>query len=133
MLATFFVVIGVRLKKESAAIEKEDEPKIPETDLDFYRDIENVYSLLSVEQIEMEFGYSIVQYIDSPEKSSFMDRVVMLRKQIAAEYGFVIPSVRLRDNIQLSPGEYVIKIKGEQVAKGRVLSRSLPVPAKTAR
>ncbi|MDD3693102.1 MAG: flagellar biosynthesis protein FlhA [Oscillospiraceae bacterium] len=121
VLATFFVVIGVRLKKESAAIEKEDEPKIPETDLDFYRDIENVYSLLSVEQIEMEFGYSIVQYIDSPEKSSFMDRVVMLRKQIAAEYGFVIPSVRLRDNIQLSPGEYVIKIKGEQVAKGEVL------------
>ncbi len=121
VLGTLFIAIGVRLKKESASIEKEDESEILETDLDFYRDIENVYSLLSVEQIEMEFGYSIVQYIDSPEKSSFMDRVVLLRKQIASDYGFVIPSVRLRDNIQLSPGEYVIKIKGEQVAKGEVL------------
>jgi len=48
--------------------------------------------------------------------------VVMLRKQIASDYGFVMPSVRLRDNIQLSPGEYVIKIKGEEVARGEVLT-----------
>jgi len=122
VLGTLFVVIGVRLKRESALTKEEEQTETIETELDFYRNIDNVYTLLSVEQIEMEFGYSIIQYMDGSGKSSFIDRVVMLRKQIATDYGFVMPSVRLRDNIQLSPGEYVIKIKGEEVARGEVLT-----------
>ena len=87
----------------------------------FYKNIDNVYGLLSVEQIEMEFGYSLIPLVDEGSGGSFIDRVVMFRKQFAQEIGMVIPSVRLKDSGQLNPNQYAIKFKGEQVAVGDVL------------
>jgi len=82
---------------------------------------ENVISLLQVDPIEMEFGYSLLPLVDSAQGGDFLDRVVMIRRQCAMELGMVVPVVRLRDNIQLKPNQYVIKIKGEQVSEGEVL------------
>jgi len=103
-------------------------PAAPETstkeiasEAEYYRDISNVYSLLSVEQIEMEFGYSLLPLVDEQMGGSFIDRVVMLRKQFATEMGFVIPSVKLRDSSRLNPNQYAIKFKGEEIARGDVL------------
>jgi len=103
-------------------------PAAPETstkeiasEAEYYRDISNVYSLLSVEQIEMEFGYSLLPLVDEQMGCSFIDRVVMLRKQFATEMGFVIPSVKLRDSSRLNPNQYAIKFKGEEIARGDVL------------
>ena len=87
----------------------------------YYRDIDHVYGLLNVEQIEMEFGYSLIPLVDEASGGSFIDRVVMFRKQFAQEIGMVIPSVRLKDSGQLNPNQYTIKFKGEQVAMGDVL------------
>lgn len=87
----------------------------------FYKNIDNVYGLLNVEQIEMEFGYSLIPLVDEGSGGSFIDRVVMFRKQFALEMGMVIPSVRLKDSGQLNPNQYAIKFKGEQVAQGDVL------------
>lgn len=87
----------------------------------YYKNIDNVYGLLHVEQIEMEFGYSLIPLVDESSGGSFVDRVVMFRKQFASEMGMVIPSVRLKDSGQLNPNQYAIKLKGEQVAMGDVL------------
>ncbi len=87
----------------------------------YYRNIDNVYSLLNVEQIEMEFGYSLLPLVDEASGGSFVDRVVMFRKQFAMEMGMVVPSVRLKDSGQLNPNQYTIRFKGEQVAQGDVL------------
>ena len=87
----------------------------------FYRNIENVYGLLTVEQIEMEFGYSLIPLADESNGGNFIDRVVMFRKQMALDMGFVIPSVRIKDSGQLNPNQYSILLKGEEVARGDIL------------
>jgi len=82
---------------------------------------ENVLSLLQVELIEIEFGYSIIPLADANKGGDLLDRVIMIRRQCALDLGIIIPSIRLRDNIQLEPNEYVIKIKGVEVARGIVM------------
>lgn len=91
------------------------------TDTDYYRDIDNVFKLLSVEQIEMEFGYSLLHLVDERSGGNFIERVVLFRKQFAMDMGMVIPSVRMRDNPDINPNQYIIKIKGEEVARGEIL------------
>lgn len=90
-------------------------------DSNYYRDIDNVFKLLSVEQIEMEFGYSLLHLVDEKSGGNFIDRVVLFRKQFALDMGMVIPSVRMRNNPEINPNQYVIKIKGEEVARGEIL------------
>ncbi len=87
----------------------------------YYKNIEHVYDLLNIEPIEMEFGYSLIPLVDESSGGSFIDRVVMFRKQFAMEMGMVVPSVRLKDSGQLNPNQYSIRFKGEEVAQGDVL------------
>lgn len=87
----------------------------------FYKNIENVYGLLNIEQIEMEFGYSLIPIVDEASGGSFIDRVIMFRKQFAIDMGFVVPSIKIKDSGQLNPNNYIIKLKGEEVASGEVL------------
>ena len=82
---------------------------------------ENVNSLLQVDPIELEFGYGIIPLADVNQGGDLLDRVVMIRRQIALELGTVVPIIRLRDNIQLNPNQYIIKIKGIQVTEGEIL------------
>ncbi len=82
---------------------------------------ESVLSLLSVEPIEFEFGYALIPIVDSKQGGDLLDRVVMIRRQLALELGLVVPVIRLRDNIQLKPTEYVIKIKGVEVSGGELI------------
>lgn len=82
---------------------------------------ENVVSLLQVDPIELEFGYGIIPLADTSQGGDLLDRVVMIRRQIALELGTIVPIIRLRDNIQLNPNQYIIKIKGVQVAEGEIL------------
>ncbi len=109
-------------KQEEEARQKLEEAKQqPATDTDYYRDIDNVFKLLNVEQIEMEFGYSLLHLVDERSGGNFIERVVLFRKQFAMDMGMVIPSVRMRDNPEINPNQYVIKIKGEEVARGEIL------------
>src|SRR5690606_12074699 len=82
---------------------------------------ENVLSLLDIDPIEFEFGYALIPLADTNQGGDLLDRVVMIRRQLALELGIVIPVVRIRDNIQLNPNEYRLKIKGNEVAKGELL------------
>ena len=106
---------------EAAKQIEEAKEQRPTTDTDYYRDIDNVFKLLNVEQVEMEFGYSLLHLVDERSGGNFIERVVLFRKQFAMDMGMVIPSVRMRDNPDINPNQYIIKIKGEEVARGEIL------------
>jgi len=115
-------VVGGRMisgNLETAMIEKEVDTE--EAAAEEIRQPENVNSLLQVDPIELEFGYGIIPLADVNQGGDLLDRVVMIRRQIALELGTVVPIIRLRDNIQLNPNQYIIKIKGIQVSEGEIL------------
>ena len=93
----------------------------PTSEADYYKDITHVYSLLAVEPIEMEFGYSLIPLVDEASGGKLITRIVIFRRQYAQDMGFVIPSIRLHDGANLGTNQYVIKIRGEEVAKGEIL------------
>ena len=115
-------ILTARSICENIGIETiEEEVQQAETEAEEIRKPENVVSLLSVDPIELEFGYGIIPLADVNQGGDLLDRVVMIRRQIALELGTVVPIIRLRDNIQLNPNQYIIKIKGIQVTEGEVL------------
>ena len=105
---------------QRAKQEQKEHEKVS-ADNDYYRDIDNVFKLLNVEPIEMEFGYSLLRLVDEKSGGNFIERVVIFRKQFAMDMGMVIPSVRMTDNPEINPNQYIIKIKGEEVARGEIL------------
>ena len=121
-LGGLIIFCGVLVNKNQAiaAIESEAQDN-EEEEANEIRRPENVVSLLSVDPIELEFGYGILPLADVNQGGDLLDRVVMIRRQIALELGTVVPIIRLRDNIQLNPNQYVIKIKGVQVSEGEIL------------
>ncbi len=100
---------------------QEEELAVQADEDEYYKDIDNVYSLISVEPIEMEFGYSLIPLIDEGSGGRMINRIVIFRRQYAQEMGFVIPSVMLRDSSALNTNQYVIRIRGEEVARGEIL------------
>ncbi len=116
-----FIILSFAIKgnQQEQAIKEEVEEE--EVQADEVRRHENVNSLLHVDPIELEFGYGIIPLADVNQGGDLLDRVVMIRRQIALELGAVVPIIRLRDNIQLNPNQYIIKIKGIQVSEGEIL------------
>ncbi|HIY21950.1 MAG TPA: flagellar biosynthesis protein FlhA [Candidatus Flavonifractor merdigallinarum] len=108
------------LPPEESAAAPLPEAQAP-SEADFYKDINNVYSLLSVEPIEMEFGYSLIPLVDESSGGKLISRIVIFRRQYAQDMGFVIPSIRLHDGAALGTNQYVIRIRGEEVASGEIL------------
>lgn len=99
----------------------EELPTEEETEMDELKSPESVVNLLTVDPIEFEFGYGLIPLADTNQGGDLLDRIVMIRRQLALELGLVIPVVRIRDNIQLQPNEYRMKIKGSEVASGELL------------
>ena len=116
-----FVLLGRVVEKNNQIESIEDEISASEEEAEEIRKPENVVSLLQVDPIELEFGYGIIPLADVNQGGDLLDRVVMIRRQIALELGTVVPIIRLRDNIQLNPNQYIIKIKGIQVTEGEIL------------
>ena len=118
-------LIERRMKSEAAAAAVAEEQKPAEetapNESDYYKDINNVYSLLTVEPIEMEFGYSLIPLVDENRGGKLINRIVIFRRQYAQDMGFVIPSIRLHDASSLGTNQYVIRIRGEEVARGEIL------------
>ena len=105
---------------EQTALE-EAAASMPVTEDEYYKDVNNVYNLLTVEPVEMEFGYSLIPLADESVGGRLISRIVIFRRQYAQDMGFVIPSIRLRDSSALSTNQYCIRIKGEEVARGEIL------------
>ena len=102
--------------KQEAEEQMEEEQQIEEV-----RSPESVINLLQVDPIEFEFGYGLIPLADNQQGGDLLDRIIMIRRQCALELGLVVPVIRIRDNIQLRPNEYVIKIKGNVVGGGELL------------
>lgn len=120
-LGMVFIVGGRLMQNSMEVVGIETEVSEDEISADEIRKPENVVSLLQVDPIELEFGYGIIPLADVNQGGDLLDRVVMIRRQIALELGTVVPIIRLRDNIQLNPNQYIIKIKGIQVSEGEIL------------
>ncbi|VDN46304.1 component of the flagellar export machinery [Petrocella atlantisensis] len=115
------VLVGRRMQTEMQVQAIEEEISSEDVEAEAVRKPENVVSLLQVDPIELEFGYGIIPLADVSQGGDLLDRVVMIRRQIALELGTIVPIIRLRDNIQLNPNQYIIKIKGTQIAEGEIL------------
>lgn len=121
IIAALLVLLGVQMKGSEQEKIKQDEKDMEERTVEEIRKPENVISLLHVDPIELEFGYGIIPLADVNQGGDLLDRVVMIRRQLALELGMIVPVIRLRDNIQLNPNQYVIKIKGVEVSGGELL------------
>lgn len=120
-LGAMLIFLGNVISKKQLVQEIEGETEETETEAQEIRKPENVISLLQVDPIELEFGYGIIPLADVNQGGDLLDRVIMIRRQVALELGTVVPIIRLRDNIQLNPNQYIIKIKGIQVSEGEIL------------
>jgi len=105
----------IEVQKTEAEAKAEEDEDLP------IRRPENVREIILPDQVELEFGYGIIPLADVNQGGDLLDRVVLIRRQIALELGCVVPTIRLRDNIQLNPNQYVIKIKGIAVSEGEIL------------
>ena len=121
MAAGFASGPGPQAQPEELSGEASGENLRQVTEEEYYKDVNNVYNLLTVEPIEMEFGYSLIPLVDESVGGRLINRIVIFRRQYAQDMGFVIPSIRLRDSSGLNTNQYCIKIKGEEVAKGELL------------
>jgi flagellar biosynthesis protein FlhA len=81
--------------------------------------------LMAVEPLELEIGYALVPMVDESQKGDLLQRIGVMRKQVAVELGIVVPPARIRDNIQLPATEYAIKMRGVKVAGGEIMPRYL--------
>ncbi len=121
-----YLMSGRLERKEAAELVQTEAPAEADmtaapSETDYYKDINNVYGLLSVDPIEMEFGYSLIPMVDESSGGKLISRIVIFRRQYAQDMGFVIPSIRLHDSSALGTNQYVVKIKGEEVARGEIL------------
>ena len=121
----FFLTRQMDAQRQAAAAAAQAPAEAPElaapSESDYYKDINNVYTLLSVEPVEMEFGYSLIPLVDESHGGKLISRIVIFRRQYAQDMGFVIPSIRLHDSSALGTNQYAIRIKGEVVAQGEIL------------
>jgi len=121
LLSMIFLAAGINMLRRLSEEPKEIEGVSKEEDVEEIRRPENVLPLLNVDPIELEFGYGIIPLADKSQGGDLFDRLVMIRRQCALELGIVVPMIRLRDNIQLQPNEYMIKVKGVEISGGEIL------------
>ena len=119
--AALLAFAGYRMDSMLKNRQAEEEVRVEEQEIEEVRSPESVLSLIQVDPIEFEFGYGLIPLADAQQGGDLLDRIVMIRRQCALELGIVVPVIRIRDNIQLKPNEYVIKIKGNTVARGELL------------
>lgn len=120
-MAIMWILLGTNMSKKRQIKQVEEQLATEEDEVEDIRKPENVMSLLQVDSVELEFGYGIIPLADVNQGGDLLDRVIMIRRQVALDLGTVVPVIRLRDNIQLPPNTYSIKIKGNEVARGEIL------------
>lgn len=121
LLSAMFLGLGFVLRKSLKENEMQEKEIAQDVEVEEIRKPENVIPLLQVDPIELEFGYGIIPLADPNQGGDLFDRLVMIRRQCALELGVIVPMIRLRDNIQLEPNQYIIKIKGVEVSEGSIV------------
>lgn len=111
-LAWFMYTYDVNEKAQALKIEQENAAK---------PDKEKIETLLPLDMLELEVGYGLIKVVESERSGDLLERIVSIRKQFALDLGIIVPSVHIRDNLQLEPGEYQILIKGNKVTGGTLM------------
>lgn len=120
-IAGLLAFAAYRMQRNLTRKAEETEQLVEEQKIEEVRSPESVVSLLQIDPIEFEFGYGLIPLADTNQGGDLLDRIILIRRQCALELGLVVPVIRIRDNIQLRPNEYVIKIKGNTVARSELL------------
>lgn len=120
-LSLITLVIGYSLYKSVQNSEETDLVEKEELANEEIRKPENIISLLQIDPMELEIGYSLIPLVDTGQGGDLLERIVMIRRQCALEMGLVVPTIRIRDNIQIKPNAYIVKLKGIEIAKGELL------------
>ena len=120
-MAALLAYAAYRMDKSMKLKQVQEVQQVEEEQIEEVRSPESVVGLLTVDPIEFEFGYGLIPLADAQQGGDLLDRIIMIRRQLALEIGILVPVIRIRDNIQLKPNEYVIKIKGNTVARGELL------------
>lgn len=120
ILAAVVVAIGYLINQQYEKLKKEAEEMEAEETAVRYPQKEEISTLLKVDPIEVEVGYNLISLVLPEQGGDFLDRVAMIRRQTAVEYGIVIPPVRILDNLQLEPDVYRIKLKGVEISRYKI-------------
>ncbi len=126
-LSVFAGIAGYMVKNglmDSKSEEETEKEKAKEADKSSAKAEEKIEDYLNVDQMEMEIGYGLIPLVDISQGGDLLERITMIRRQCASEIGIIVPPIRIRDNIQLKPNEYKIKIKNSEVAIGELMSGS---------
>ncbi|WP_434511468.1 flagellar biosynthesis protein FlhA [Desulfitobacterium sp. AusDCA] len=121
-IALALIGVGYFLQKNSRQTVAEESVAARETAIQESKKPENVLNLLQVDNMELELGYALIALVDAQQGGDLLDRIVLIRRQVASELGFIVPVIRVRDNMNLQPNQYAIKIRGAEVATGELLA-----------
>ncbi len=125
LAAGLFFTGTMILKSKETAIADEDAKRARTDAVPSKETPEEVLKTMGVDPMQIEIGFSLVPLVDTSVEGDLLDRITIIRKQIANELGIVIPPIRIRDNIQLKPSEYVVKIRGNKVASNEIMTDRL--------
>ncbi len=124
-MVPFFILAGImavtayntnhRQQQEAQEVEAlQEEAQLPPPQ-------EEIETYLQVDPLELEIGYNLINLVDTEQGGDLFERITSMRKQIAVEIGIIVPPIRVRDNLQLNPDEYVMKIRGNDVARNQLM------------
>lgn len=122
LVAVALIGAGIMLQKNSMVSIVEESAAARESEIEESKKPENVLNLLNIDHMELELGYALIALVDVQQGGDLLDRIVLIRRQIASELGFIVPVIRVRDNMNLQPNQYVIKIRGSEIAMGEILA-----------
>lgn len=122
IVAAVLLAAGILLQRNSKVSVFEKTEAAIESEIEESKKPENVLSLLQIDHMELELGYALIVLVDVHQGGDLLDRIVLIRRQIASELGFIVPVIRVRDNMNLQPNQYVIKIRGSEIASGELLA-----------
>lgn len=121
VISGMLIAAGFTLDRSFQEAKIQEEERVRTRELEESKKPEHAFSLVQVDSLEIELGYNLIPLVDTAQGGDLLDRIVTIRRQVALELGFVVPPVRLRDNMQLSPNHYVVKVKGVEVGSGDLM------------
>lgn len=122
LLAALTAGMGIYVRRSTKIVAAGETAAAQENALEESKKPENVLNLLQIDHMELELGYALIALVDAQQGGDLLDRIVLIRRQIASEMGFIVPKIRVRDNMNLTPNQYIIKMRGVEIAAGELLA-----------
>jgi flagellar biosynthesis protein FlhA len=119
VLAAAMGAVGYTIRSREASLEKAKQEKLEAEKLK--PAAEKLETLLSVDLLELEVGYGLISIVDAEQNGDLLERISNIRKQFALDLGIIIPPLRIRDNLELKPGDYQVMLKGVQIGQGSLM------------